>query len=156
MSGRACGVVARHGAGTAVVVTCDFGADLAFWRTALERAGARPGLGLEPFPGLIGTTTRAGDGSRLLHLINVSGHPASTPVTLDGEPLFDDERLTVPARSGLALPIGVHVGGHLLTATAEIATVGADAVQFTGSARAWLDGIEVDVDNGHRIALNPS
>ena len=156
MSGRACGVVAWHGAGTAVVVTCDFGADLAFWRTALERAGARPGLGLEPFPGLIGTTTRAGDGSRLLHLINVSGHPASTPVTLDGEPLFDDERLTVPARSGLALPIGVHVGGHLLTATAEIATVGADAVQFTGSARAWLDGIEVDVDNGHRIALNPS
>lgn len=155
MSGQACGVVVRHGAGTAVVVACDFGADLEFWRTALERAGGRPGLELEPFPGLIATTTRAADGSRLLHLLNVSGYPASTTVTLDDEPLFYGERITVAPRSGLALPIGARVGERRLTATAEVAATGADAVQLTGPARAWLDGVEVEVGADHRLSLGP-
>lgn len=74
----------------------------------------------EPEPGLIATTTRAADGSRLLHLINVTGVPLTSTYTLDGEPLLGGEQIELPPRTGAALLIGVRVGDRVVSATAEI------------------------------------
>ena len=156
MSGRPAGVLA----GSAVLIGCDFGADLAFFARALERLGARPGLVREPLPGLITTTTRARDGSRLLHAINVSGVTLSSVLDLDGERLFGGEAITLPPRTGAALPVGVRVGGRLLSATAEVAALEPGAVlladALTGTPRrAWLDDAEVPVPDDGRVVLAP-
>lgn len=102
MSGTACGVVCRAGTGTAVVLACDIGGDLDFWRTALETLGVRPGLEIDPASGLFGTTTRRADGTRVVHLINVSGYEVSTRVVLDGVPACGGEAVTLPPRTSAA------------------------------------------------------
>lgn len=152
ISGTPCGVLASAGSGRAVVLGCDFGADLALFRTALERLGVAPGLVHEVVPGLIATTTSSADGSRILHAINVSGSPITTPFTLDGAPLFAGVAITLLPRSGVALPIGIGVAGHQFTATAEIELVNSATIHLTGQGRAWLDGVEVPVRD-NRVEL---
>ena len=150
-SGRPCGLFVTRGSGHAVVLGCDYGADLELFRTALERLGVRPGLVHDVIPGLIATTTCSADGSRLLHAINVSGSAITTAFAVDGEPLFAGTAITVPARSGVALPIGVVIAGSRLTATAEIESLWHTRVRLStancpsSQARAWVDGVEVSV-----------
>ncbi|WP_146197042.1 beta-galactosidase [Serinibacter arcticus] len=157
MSGTPCGLALEAGAGRAVVLGCDWGADLGLFTTALTWLGAAPGLVREAIPGLITLTTRAADGSRLLHALNVGGSPVSTSITLDGVALWEGAPLTLQARTGVALPIGVRVSGHSLTATAEIESVDGwldgredgwvdrGVAILAGPGRAWLDGTEVEV-----------
>lgn len=158
ISGRAAGLLVRAGAGSAVVIGCDFGADLGFFERALTELGAAPGLVRAHAPGLIATTTRAADGSRLLHVLNVSGALLSSTYELDGEPLLGGA-VTLPPRTGAALPIGVRVGDRELTATAEIREVAPDAVVLAPAPdpasprRAWLDGVEVTVADDGRVPL---
>ena len=84
-----------------------------------------------PFPGVITTTTASEGGQRALHLINVSGAPMPTTVTVDGEELFDGQPLQVPARSGYVLPLGLDVAGvRLIGGTGEVAGVEDGAISF--------------------------
>ena len=84
-----------------------------------------------PFPGVITTTTASEDGQRALHLINISGAPMPTTVTVDGVELFDGRPLQVPPRSGYVLPLGLDVGGvRLIGGTGEVAGVEDGAISF--------------------------
>ncbi len=105
MSGRPAGVLVRPGRGTALVIGCDFGADLRFFATAMERLGVSPGLVRDPLPGLIATTTLSPTAGRVLHLLNVTGSPLTSTFTLDGRPLLDGEPVTLAPRTGAAYPL---------------------------------------------------
>lgn len=163
MSGRPAGVLATArgdggSAGSAVVLGCDFGADLALFTTAFERLGVSAGLRRDPAPGLISTTTRASDGSRLLHLLNVSGSRLRTAVELDDEPVLGGLELTLQPRTGVALPIDVRLAGRSFSATAEIERVERDHVVLAAPIdgtprRAWVDGKEVPVADDGRVSL---
>ncbi|ROR93470.1 beta-galactosidase [Salana multivorans] len=148
IGGEPTGLLVRAGRGTAVLVGCDYGVDLELFRTVLTRLGVAPGLAREPHPGLVTTTTRAADGSRLLHVLNVSGFALRSAFELDGTRLFDGAEIEVPARSGLALPIGVRVAGRELAATSEVLGVDGGRVRLAAPGRAWLDGAEVDAADG--------
>ncbi|WP_420114456.1 beta-galactosidase [Pseudactinotalea sp.] len=163
MSGLPAGVLATAQgaggqAGSAVVLGCDFGADLALFATALARLGVTPGLRRETSPGLISTTTRASDGSRLLHLLNVSGSRLRTAVEIDDESVLGGVPITLSPRTGVALPIGVRIAGRSFATTAEIERVERDHVLLAAPLdgtprRAWIDGAEVPVDDDGRVGL---
>ncbi|MCL1799788.1 MAG: beta-galactosidase [Promicromonosporaceae bacterium] len=106
ISGQPVGVfLTLPGGGRALMIGCDFGADLGFWAQGLTRLGVEPGLRREPIPGLIATTTRSADGTQLLHALNVSGRVASSSYELEGTPLFDGEPVTLAPRTGTIVPI---------------------------------------------------
>jgi len=110
VSGQACGVAVDCGAGRAVVLTAEVPASPRLFRTAVEHLGARPGLTHDAaVPGLFATTTVDDEGSRLLHLLNVSGYPNRVRLWLDDAPLFDGRELGLPPRTGRMLPLGLRL-----------------------------------------------
>jgi beta-galactosidase len=120
--GRPCAVEVAVGPGRAALVTAELPSHRAFFTGVLDRLGVQPGLEFEPaVPGLLATTTATADGQRLLHLMNISGHPNTATFTLDGTKLFGGRPLDVPPRSGWMLPLGLDVPlGRIVEAAAEV------------------------------------
>jgi beta-galactosidase len=147
--GAPVGVEVTAGAGRAVVLAADLPASPGLFGAALERLGARAGLSLDTdTPGLIGLTTADRTGQRLLHLLNVTPHPAGARPVLEDAALFDGRALTLAPRSGLLLPLRLRLpGGILLWSTAEL----------SGSGPGWLSvGLRqveecVVLDTGHPV-----
>ncbi|MGA8115091.1 MAG: beta-galactosidase [Actinocatenispora sp.] len=117
-----CGIEVTRGAGRAVVLTAELPSDPALFRAAAERLGVTAGLRHDAsVPGVFTTSTVAEDGSRLLHLLNVSGYPAALRLSSDGRPLFDGRVLTLAPRSGRMLPVGLRLPAATVAwSTAEI------------------------------------
>jgi beta-galactosidase len=117
-----CAVEVQVGPGRAAVVAAELPSHRAFFTDVLDRLGVRPGLEFEPsVPGLLATTTATAEGERLLHLINISGHPNTAAFALDGTKVFGGRPVDVPARSGWMLPLGLEVPlGRIVEATAEV------------------------------------
>lgn len=111
VDGLTCGVLARHGAGRAIVLTAELPSSSLF-AGAAARLGARPGLQLSTsVPGVVGTTTRTPDGQRLVHLLNPTGFDAALDVSGTGVDLRH-----VDLR-GVVLPAGHRI---VLETTAEV------------------------------------
>jgi beta-galactosidase len=129
-TGAPCGVQVVAGAGSAVVVACDFPSHLDFWRAALDAVGVTPRWQLEASrPGVVVTSTADARGQRLLHLVHVG--PAEVDLSLRHRdtPYLGGRRIRMPARSGLVLPAGVDLeGGRLMASTCEIVSLAGDRV----------------------------
>jgi beta-galactosidase len=160
VDGAVCGVDVPLGKGRVIVLAAQLPSDAAFFARALGSLGVRPGLRLETqWPGVFATATSTDDGQRALHLINTSGASASVTVALDGTAIAGGVTLSVPARSGHILPLGLTVGGRRIDwASAEIAGVDADgAVRFRtgldahGGTTVVVDGLPVALDHGENV-----
>ena len=113
VEGAVCGVDVPLGRGRAVVLAAQLPSSPALFTRALDALGVRPGLRLESqWPGVFATTTSTDDGQRALHLINTSGASASVTVALDGTAIADGVSLSLPARSGHVLPLGLEIAGR--------------------------------------------
>jgi beta-galactosidase len=117
-----CGVSVAAGSGRAVVLAAGLPSDPALVVRALAHLGQRAGIRVDaPWPGVLATTTATADGQRALHLINHSSVDMRVTVEVDGATLPDDSALSLPARSGHVLPLGLDVAGHrIVWASAEI------------------------------------
>jgi len=132
-SGAGCGFDIPVGNGRAVVLTTDYpGSDIAFYRSALEALGCASALRHDADRAyLIITSTANEDGERFVHALNLEGYDAHFVLQENGNPLFGGERLTLPARRGVMLPVDLRLdGARLAYATGEIAALDGQSVTF--------------------------
>lgn len=81
-----CGVEARIGEGTAVLLAAGLPSNLGLFGHLLDRLGAGRGLALHSsVPDVFTTTTRDESGGRVLHVLNVTGYRPEVRLPLDGE-----------------------------------------------------------------------
>ncbi|MBA3991902.1 MAG: glycosyl hydrolase [Cyanobacteria bacterium DS2.3.42] len=106
-SGLPCAVQVSAGKGQAIVLGCDYPADLIFYRQLMAALSVVPRWRLNADgPGVVVTSTISAGGERLLHLINVAPQAVALSVSHHGQPVFGGRRITMPARSGLVLAVG--------------------------------------------------
>lgn len=122
VDGAVCGVTVAAGSGRAVVLAAGLPSDPTLVERALAHLGQRAGVRVDaPWPGVLATTTAAADGQRALHLINHASLDMAVTVQIDGSDLPFGGALSLPARQGHVLPLGIDVAGHRVTwASAEI------------------------------------
>jgi len=139
---EACAFDLTAGHGRAIVFAMHYRTDIALFRQALEKLGAVPGLTHDcPEHGLFITSTRSQQGERFLHALNLDGFDKAFRMRLNGEPLFAGKELTLAAKDGVMLPLGVAAGGlPIRFATAEIAAIGDGCVEFRlTQAEDWIE-----------------
>lgn len=146
VDGAVCGVSVPIGAGRAVVLAAGLPSDPTLVARALDHLGQRPGVRVDaPWPGVLATTTASDDGQRALHLINHSGVDMAVTVEVPGVVLPYGGSLSLPARRGHVLPLGIVVAGHgVLWASGEVTGHSADHVALAAG---------VDPDGGTTVLL---
>jgi beta-galactosidase len=148
VDGAVCGVSVAAGSGRAVVLAAGLPSDPVLVERALAHLGQHAGVRVDaPWPGILATTTATADGQRALHLINHSSVDLRVTVAVEGAALPAAGALSVPARSGHVLPLGIDVAGHrIVWASAEI----------TGHSPAHVDlGPGLDPDGRTTVLLAP-
>ena len=118
-----CAVELDAGKGKAIVLGCDYPADLAFYQSVMAALGVVPRWQLvgADGPGVVVTSTVSANSQRLLHLINVAPQAVSFQLRYRGKLILGGRQLTVPARSGMILPRGVRYNKVTIKeSTAEI------------------------------------
>jgi len=110
-----CAVQVVAGKGEAIVLGCDYPADLGLYRGLMSALGIEPRWQLDgDQPGVILTSTLSPAGERLLHAINVAPYKITFKLKHFGKPVLNGKRLTLQARSGVILPMGVLTKGSLV------------------------------------------
>lgn len=118
-----CAVAIEAGVGKAIVLGCDYPADLEFYRLLMAALGVEPRWRLAGAdgPGVVVTSTVSEKGQRLIHMINVAPQAVSFQLQHHGKVMFGGHRLSIPARGSLLLPYGVRRQGVTVKqSTAEI------------------------------------
>ena len=104
-----CAVEVRSGEGQAIIVACDYPADLPVYTALIARLGVRPRWCTDAAdPGLvIAAMTDPATGAELVHLINVAPYPLTFTLRRDDR-VVTPEPLTLPARGAelLRCPAG--------------------------------------------------
>ena len=107
--GQPCAVEVRAGEGRAVVLACDYPADLPVYAALIDRLGVRPRWRTDATdPGLvIAAMADPETGAELVHLINVAPYPLTFTLRRDDR-VVTPEPLTLPARGAelLRCPAG--------------------------------------------------
>ncbi len=134
--GGICGVDVAAGAGRAVILCAGYDTDVPMFRLILETLGAAPGLTHDcPWYGVVATTGKNARGERVLHLLNLDGFDKDLAIAERGVPLFDGRRLSLRAKEGMMLPLGLRLDPRLgdvtiAWSTAEVMNVADDRVEF--------------------------
>jgi beta-galactosidase len=114
-TGKPCAVQVSAGSGEAIVLGCDYPADLDLYRSFLSVLGIEPRWHLDADqPGVVLTSTLSPAGERLLHAINVAPYKVTFKLKHFGKPVLKGRRLTLQARSGVILPMGLLTKGSLM------------------------------------------
>lgn len=105
-SGQPCAVDVTAGEGRAVVLACDYPADLAVYAALLDRLGVCPRWRSDAVdPGLvIAAMADPATGAELVHLLNVAPYPLSFTLWRDAVPVTS-QPLTLPARGAELLQL---------------------------------------------------
>jgi beta-galactosidase len=99
-AGEPCAVEVPLGAGRVVVLAADLPCLPAIWDDALARLGARPLVTVHStVPGVVVVPAATVDGTRVVHVLNVSPWPARVHLARDGRDLLT-EPLELPGRTG--------------------------------------------------------
>ncbi len=124
-SGRPCAVEIGAREGRAIVLACDYPADLAVYAALLGRLGVRPRWRTDATePGLvIAAMMDPESGAELVHLINVAPYPLTVTLRRDDREGMP-EPLTVPARGAELLRVA-RVGADETRTAVRIITRGA-------------------------------
>jgi len=120
---EAVGFDVRVGAGRAIVLTCGFPADLAFFRQALAELGAKPGLTHDhPERSIFLSSMRNEHGERFVHALNLDGFEKAVHLHEGETTLFAGNPITLRPRDGVMLPIDLRLDGdaRLNWATTEV------------------------------------
>lgn len=127
-----CGFEARTGRGRAIVIAAAYSCDIPFFKTALERLGAKAALTHDcSHYGVFMTSTAGPDGERFLHMINLDGFDKTFHMNDNGRPLMGGREFLLRAREGVMLPLNLTIGDRrILYSTAEITGIADDAVSF--------------------------
>ena len=131
-TGDVCAFETPVGHGRAVVVATPYICDREFFRTALERLGATPGLAHDcPDHGIFMTSTVNDAGERFLHILNMDYFRKSVHLAEAGRPLLDGAEITLQPRAAMMLPLDMTVGpATIMHATAEVTGVAPDSIDF--------------------------
>lgn len=144
-SGQPCAVHVKAGAGQAIVLGCDYPTDIELYKGMMKALGVTPRWSIDADRAGVIVTSTVSDGQRLLHLLNVAPYPVSLTLKHKGKAVFGGRQLTIAARTGLALPIGVKVdGGIIVESTAEISSF--DRNGFSVRTNQKEDLIVIDTD----------
>ena len=122
------------GAGRAVVATSELPSHPGLFTAMLGWLGATPGLRLRTsVPGVVVTTGVSPRGERMLHLLNPTGYPATVQVDVGDPTGLLDRPLTLPARTGRMLGLGLELpgGGTIVSSNAEVAELADDRIRFS-------------------------
>lgn len=127
-----CGVEARIGEGTAVLLAAGLPSNLGLFGHLLDRLGAGRGLALHSsVPDVFTTTTRDESGGRVLHVLNVTGYRPEVRLPLDGEVI----ELRPAPHTGYLLARGLDLGpARIVEANAEVSAVGERSLRFDAPA----------------------
>jgi beta-galactosidase len=109
--GEPCALEVAAGEGRAVVLGCDYPADLPLYAALLDRLGVRPRWRTDAAdPGLvIAALADPDDGAELVHLLNVAPYPVTFTLWRDDR-VVTAEPLTVAARGAELLRFPVSIG----------------------------------------------
>lgn len=101
-TGEPCVVQVPCGAGAVLLVAADLPCLLPVWARLLAGLGANPVVDVDAsVPGIVVVPTATPDGTRVLHVLNVSPFDAEVALSRDGTPLGPDgAALLLPRRSG--------------------------------------------------------
>jgi beta-galactosidase len=144
---EACGFDIPVGKGRAIVISASYTADdVAFFKTALEKLGARAALSHGcPQNGIFMTSSASQDGQRFLHLLNLDAFAKDVHLTENGEDLLDGQALVLGPREALMLPLNVSFGDvRIVYATAEIARVLESGITFRLSQKQDVIALQTD------------
>lgn len=133
VEGRVATVTCEVGAGRAVVATTELPSHPALFTALAGWLGTTAGLALQTsVPGIVVTTTITPRGERLLHVLNPTGYAARVRVAVADPAGLLDRPLTVPARTGRMLGLGLELpgGGTIVSSNAEVTELGVDHVVF--------------------------
>jgi len=149
-TGEACGFDMTVGRGRAIVITTTFTADVSFFKTALEKLGAKAALSHDcPRDGIFMTSSASPDGERFLHILNLDEFDKDVHLAENGNGLLDGRALALRAREGLMLPLNVTFGDvRIVYATAEIARVMEGGIEW----RLTQERDVIALETGRRIA----
>lgn len=127
--GVPCGVEVSAGSGRVVLFAAELPSNLHLFGRAFARLGATARLSLtSSVPGVFGLTSADESGQRLVHLLNITGHRPQVRVGWSGA---EPRALTLPARTGVMLPLGLVTGlGVIDMADAELVEVSSERLVF--------------------------
>ena len=127
--GVPCGVEVSAGSGRVVLFAAELPSNLHLFGRAFARLGATARLSLtSSVPGVFGLTSADESGQRLVHLRNITGHRPQVRVGWRGA---EPRALTLPARTGVMLPLGLVTGlGVIDMADAELVEVSSERLVF--------------------------
>ncbi|SDX14088.1 beta-galactosidase [Paenibacillus sp. CF384] len=131
-SGFVCGVEAQAGRGRAIVIAAAYSGDVALFKTALERLGAKAGLTHDNrYLGIFTTSTVNQEGERFVHILNLDGFDKEIHLTDGSEQMFGGRRFEIASKDGVMLPIGMTFGDvRIAYSTAEITAVSQESIAF--------------------------
>jgi beta-galactosidase len=129
---EACGFDIKVGQGRAIVISTTYICDIALFRDALERLGATPALSHGcRHHGIFMTSSASKEGERFLHILNLDGFDKTIHLAENGQSLLGGCAIVLRSKEGLMLPLNVLFGDvRILYATAEVAQVGRNAIEF--------------------------
>lgn len=148
---KMCGFLKSLGQGRLLAVTCDYPADMGFFKRLLSLFDITPSVHAPYWrQGLYVGCTKSEDGQRLLYVLNLDSEEKTVDIHVEGEVLLHDIRLA--EKAAYLLPAGVKVQNvTVLSSTAEI--VGMDERSVTlrctqpGGDRILLKGRPAILEN---------
>ncbi|MFW6278949.1 MAG: beta-galactosidase, partial [Bacillota bacterium] len=128
---KVCGFETEVNQGQAIVITAGYDCDLSFFKKALKRLGAVPGLSHDcDNHGIFMTTTVTESGERFLHLLNLDDFKKQVNLFENGENLFKNQ-ITVSKKEGVMLPLNLKIAGiEIINSTAEITGIQENKIDF--------------------------
>lgn len=128
---KCCGFQIKTGEGKLQAITTETIGDIGLYAELLHNFGIEPGLANDdPDRGLFATMTANGNGGKILHVLNLDDKDKTVKFTYNNQPLLGNNSVRISGKSGLLLPMGVHVmssiadnslrGYEIVYSTAEI------------------------------------
>ncbi len=162
------GIEVSAGRGKATLLAANFPTHLAFFREALGRLGAKPGLEHDSsFGGIQMTTVRNAEGERFLSVMNLDLEPKLLGLRLNGAAVLGGNKVPLGPKEARFLPMDVDFGGmHVIYSTTELAGYDKREVRFLrtgtpetvlvrGTGFAVRNGKSSEVGENTRVVLQP-
>lgn len=161
-----CGFETQVGKGKIIAITTNYVCDVLFFKTALERLGAKAALSHDYLQyGIFITTTVNKEKERFLYIINLDDFDKEIHLYENGQKLLDGQKFVIQGKDGVMLPLNVFFNGvKIIYSTAEIVGVEKNSIKFRLTQPQDIIVLETDreviasqdydiIKNGERIKV---
>jgi beta-galactosidase len=127
-----CSFETKAGKGRAIIIAAAYPCDISLFTSALDRLGAKANLTHDcEDHGIFMTSTSNDSGERFIHLLNLDGFDKEFHLFENGEPLFDEKKITLQSKDGMMLPVNILLEeGKIVYSTAEICKIDKKSIEF--------------------------